>query len=80
MSPYGDSARASGHTGGGPGSSIAVYRFEQTYPARTVAVFGTVEDEAVVEAEALRRGESQPTKRKTPARGPAFRIKPARST
>ncbi len=58
MSPYGDSARASGHTGGGPGSSIAVYRFAQTYPARTVAVFGTVEDEAVVEAEAFRRGES----------------------
>ena len=58
MSPYGDAARACGHNGGGPGSSIAVYRFEQTYPARTVAVFGTVEDEAVVEAEALRRGES----------------------
>ena len=76
MSPYGDAARACGHTGGGPRSSIAVYRFEQTCPARTVAVFGTVEDGAVVEAEAFRRGENQRTKRKTPTSRPTFRIKP----
>ena len=43
-----------GHTGGGPGSTIAVYRFEA--PRRAVAVFARLDDPSVVEAAACERG------------------------
>ena len=44
-----------GHTGGGPGSTSAVYQFAGAPPGarRTAASFATVDDPAVVEARAL---------------------------
>ena len=47
-------ATMEGHTGGGPGSTVAVYRCDAT--ARTVAVFAEVEDQAAVEAAACELG------------------------
>jgi CubicO group peptidase (beta-lactamase class C family) len=44
---------ACGHSGGGPGSHCAVYRFPDTTPPRTVAVFGDAATEGVAEAEAV---------------------------
>jgi CubicO group peptidase (beta-lactamase class C family) len=43
-----------GHTGGGPGSTIAVYRSIGGKAARTAAVFATSEDQAGTEEEAFR--------------------------
>jgi CubicO group peptidase (beta-lactamase class C family) len=45
-----------GHTGGGPGSSVAVYRFERDPGARTVAAFATSENPRDIEAPALELG------------------------
>jgi D-alanyl-D-alanine carboxypeptidase len=42
-----------GHTGEGPGSTTATYRFEALPGARTVSVFATVEDQSTVEREVL---------------------------
>jgi len=42
-----------GHTGQGPGSSTATYRFEALEGARTVSVFAATEDQGTVEREAL---------------------------
>lgn len=49
-----DGTPVAGHTGGGPGSSIAVYRRSQR-PARTVAAFETSEADVGVETEAALR-------------------------
>jgi hypothetical protein len=46
--------RAAGHTGGGPGSTIAVYRSLSGASARTAALFATREEEAATEEEAFR--------------------------
>jgi len=45
-----------GHTGGGPGSAIAVYNFPDAAPARTVATFSLTEQAAIVEQAAFDRG------------------------
>jgi CubicO group peptidase (beta-lactamase class C family) len=42
-----------GHTGGGPGSSIAVFHAIGLQPARTAAIFGAGEDAGAVEREAI---------------------------
>ena len=42
-----------GHTGGGPGSVSAVYRFPNLDPPRTVAVFADDDDEAALERHVL---------------------------
>jgi CubicO group peptidase (beta-lactamase class C family) len=44
---------AIGHTGQGPGSVAAVYRFPDLDPPRTVAAFAPTEDQSVVEAAVL---------------------------
>jgi CubicO group peptidase (beta-lactamase class C family) len=44
---------AIGHTGQGPGSVAAVYRFPDLNPPRTVAAFAPTEDQSVVEAAVL---------------------------
>jgi CubicO group peptidase (beta-lactamase class C family) len=46
--------KVAGHTGGGPGSTIAVYRRLQGGPARTAAFFATGEDQARTEEGAFR--------------------------
>jgi CubicO group peptidase (beta-lactamase class C family) len=46
--------RAAGHTGGGPGSTVAVYRSIGGEAARTAAVFATSEEQAGTEEEAFR--------------------------
>jgi CubicO group peptidase (beta-lactamase class C family) len=48
--------KAEGHTGGGPGSSCAVYHFPEAQPTRTVAVFAPDDDATHVESAAFRRG------------------------
>jgi hypothetical protein len=45
--------RVAGHTGGGPGSAIAVYRALQGGRSRTAAVFRTSEDPSPTEARAF---------------------------
>jgi CubicO group peptidase (beta-lactamase class C family) len=47
--------RVAGHTGGGPGSTIAVYHRQGVNPPRTVAYFAPSEDEARTEEEVFRR-------------------------
>jgi D-alanyl-D-alanine carboxypeptidase len=42
-----------GHTGEGPGSTTATYRFEALPGARTVSVFTAIEDQGTAEREAL---------------------------
>ena len=42
-----------GHTGGGPGSVSAVYRFPDLDPPRTVAAFADNDDEAALERHVL---------------------------
>jgi len=42
-----------GHTGQGPGSTTATYRFDALRGARTVSVFAAVEDQGTVERAAL---------------------------
>ncbi|HEY0748119.1 MAG TPA: serine hydrolase domain-containing protein [Steroidobacteraceae bacterium] len=42
-----------GHTGEGPGSTTATYRFEASTVARTVSVFAAMDDRVTVEREAL---------------------------
>jgi CubicO group peptidase (beta-lactamase class C family) len=42
-----------GHTGGGPGSVCAVYRFPDLAPPRTVAAFADNDDEAAIERAVL---------------------------
>jgi hypothetical protein len=44
---------AMGHSGQGPGSTAAVYRFSDLDPPRTVAAFAPTEDQSVVEAAVL---------------------------
>ena len=46
--------RAIGHSGGGPGSTNAVYHFPDLSPARTVAVFAESEEDGMAESLALR--------------------------
>jgi CubicO group peptidase (beta-lactamase class C family) len=46
--------RVAGHTGGGPGSTIAVYRTLKGGVARTAAFFATSENEASTEEGAFR--------------------------
>ncbi|MFC4171444.1 serine hydrolase domain-containing protein [Microvirga sp. GCM10011540] len=46
--------RVAGHTGGGPGSTIAVYGDLSARPLRTAAFFATDEDQAKTEAGAFR--------------------------
>ncbi len=46
-------AAARGHTGGGPGSAIAVYRALQGGSSRTAAVFMTGEDPSPAEEKAF---------------------------
>jgi len=48
--------RAFGHTGGGPGSVIAVYRLPDAEPPYTAAAFAVGEDPAPVEERTLNRG------------------------
>jgi CubicO group peptidase (beta-lactamase class C family) len=48
--------RAFGHTGGGPGSVIAVYRLPDAEPPYTAAAFAFGEDPAPVEGRTLKRG------------------------
>jgi hypothetical protein len=43
-----------GHTGGGPGSTIAVYRRLAGHPARTAALFTTNREQAKTEERAFR--------------------------
>lgn len=45
--------RVAGHTGGGPGSTIAVYRVLQEGRSRTAAVFMTSEDSSPTEEKAF---------------------------
>jgi CubicO group peptidase (beta-lactamase class C family) len=45
--------RAMGHTGGGPGSTAAVYHFPDRDPPVTTAAFATTEDQGLVEHEAV---------------------------
>lgn len=42
-----------GHTGGGPGSVCAVYRFFDTFPQRTIAAFADDRDEGAIETALL---------------------------
>jgi hypothetical protein len=42
-----------GHTGQGPGSTTATYRFEELEGARTVSVFAATENQGEVEQQAL---------------------------
>lgn len=49
-----ESARVIGHTGGGPGSVIAVYHHPDATPSFTAAAFSPGEDVGSVEAEAFR--------------------------
>ena len=51
-----DGTRAFGHTGGGPGSVIAVYRLPDAEPPYTAAAFAVGEDPAPVEERTLNRG------------------------
>jgi CubicO group peptidase (beta-lactamase class C family) len=48
-----------GHTGGGPGSTIAVYHAPKARPPRTVAFFAPNEDQARTEENAFRRSVSR---------------------
>lgn len=53
MLPTGAQGRMQGHSGGGPGSGCAVFHFPDLTPARTVSVFASVEDAAVIERRML---------------------------
>jgi CubicO group peptidase (beta-lactamase class C family) len=50
----GSDAAIAGHTGAGPGSTIAVYRCTRTRGPRSVAFFAKMEDQARTEEEAVR--------------------------
>jgi hypothetical protein len=56
MTSYGSTAI--GHTGGGPGSVVAVYYLPRATPAFTAAAFAFGDDQARVEKAAFRRGAS----------------------
>ncbi|WP_112663472.1 serine hydrolase domain-containing protein [Microvirga flavescens] len=51
---FNDGSRVVGHTGGGPGSRVAVYHFPELSPHRTVAAFSVGIDDAIAENEVMR--------------------------
>ncbi len=53
IDPQGPLGMWYGHTGGGPGSSCAIYRFRDLNPPRTVAAFSDGEDDGAIERAVL---------------------------